>query len=97
LPLVSLSPAANLPQVLLTRVATLPLVSTTPVVPVEKFSAGVVDSGVILNFRKFANLFASQSAPPESLIRVHGALGLANTFANFQKIQNDPELGEDDS
>jgi hypothetical protein len=51
---VSLTPATNLPQVLLTRLATLTPISTTPVVPVAKFAAGVVDIGVILNL--FENL-----------------------------------------
>ncbi len=41
----SLTPAANLPPVLLTLVANLPPVSTTLVKLVAKFAAGVVDTG----------------------------------------------------
>jgi hypothetical protein len=42
---VSLTPAANLPPVLLTPVANWPPVSTTLVKLVAKFAAGVVDTG----------------------------------------------------
>ena len=44
-PLVSLTPAANLPPVSLTPVANLPPVSTTLVKLVAKFAAGVIDTG----------------------------------------------------
>ena len=45
LPPVSLTPAANLPPVSLSQVENLPPVSTTLVKLVEKFAAGVVDTG----------------------------------------------------
>jgi hypothetical protein len=45
LPLALLTPVANLPSVSLTLVANLPPVSTTLAKMVEKFSAGVVDTG----------------------------------------------------
>jgi hypothetical protein len=45
LPPASLTPLANLPPVSLTPVANLPLVSTTLAKLVEKFAAGVVDTG----------------------------------------------------
>jgi hypothetical protein len=45
LPPVSFTPGANLPPVSLTPVANLPSVSTTLVKMVEKFAAGVVDTG----------------------------------------------------
>jgi hypothetical protein len=45
LPPVSLTPVANLPLVSLTLLANLPPVSTTKAKLVEKFAAGVVDTG----------------------------------------------------
>ncbi len=45
LPPVSLTPVANLPPVSLTPVENLPPVSTTLAKLVEKFAAGVVDTG----------------------------------------------------
>jgi hypothetical protein len=45
LPPPSLTPVANLPPVLLTPVANLPPVSTTLAKLVEKFAAGVADTG----------------------------------------------------
>ncbi len=44
-PPASLKPMANLPPVSLTPVANLPSVSTTLAKLVEKFAAGVVDTG----------------------------------------------------
>ncbi len=61
---------ANFPRVSLTPVANLPPASTTtPVVPVAKFVAGVVDTG-----GKFAT----------SVVDTDGAPSLANISANFQ-------------
>ncbi len=41
----SLTPVANLPQILLTLVTNLPLVSRTLAKLVEKFASGVVETG----------------------------------------------------
>jgi hypothetical protein len=68
-------------------VANLLPVSTTPVVWVEKFAAGVVDTGA-----KFAT----------GVVDTSGAPSLANISVNFRKNLNDSNvifggLGEDDS
>ncbi len=77
----------------------MPLVSTTPVVPVAKFAAGVLDTG-----GKFATGVVdtgSKFAASVSLIPVvHFDLRISLRI--FQKIRNDPEvifkvLGEGDS
>jgi hypothetical protein len=61
----------------------LSLVSTTPAVPVEKFAAGVVDTG-----GKFATGVVDTSSGKfaTSAVDTGGAHSLANIYANFVKI-----------
>jgi hypothetical protein len=100
---------ANLPPVLLTSVENLPPVSTTQGVLVDKFAAGVVDTG-----GKFAAgvVDTGGNLPPVSLTPVANLPPVSLTPVvqfdfrisprNFEKIRNDPNviirgLGEGDS
>ncbi len=71
MPPASLTPAANLPPVTLTPVANLPPVSTTQGEMVEKFAAGVVDTGgnLHLDLRISPRIYEKIRNDPNVIIR----------------------------
>jgi hypothetical protein len=76
----------------------LPPVSTTTVVQLRKFTAGVIDTGG--QFATGGDYISGKYATV--VIDIGGAPLLANIFSNFQQNQNDLNvifrgLGEDDS